>query len=513
MRTRTRTPRASKASGRAWMWLVGASGVLAVGLAAAGVLPGPWRGERAASAVEGAPVRRGPLRIAVTASGALQAAENVSLTSGVEGRTTVLSLVAEGSQVKQGDVVCELDATAMVEKRVQQSIALGSAEAALVKARQTFEIQQSQNRSDVNKARQAITFAEQDLRMFLEGERESELEQARQTIDLAREEAKRAGDRLTWSEKLAEKGFLTATELDADRIARQRAEVQLEQAEREADLLERFRMPRREAELRNAVEESRQEHERVELQAKARIVDFESNVRACEAIRDLEREKLVRLETQIEKARIRAPSDGFVVYAQRDWDEPPIREGTEVREREEILSIPSTQGMVAEVKLHESVLKQVELGLECSVRVDALTGAVLQGRVAFVAMLPDQTMRWMNPNVRLYRARIAISTPHPGMRPGMSCSAEILIEEIPDTLYVPVQALYRDELGTYCFLRRSGGYERRNVSAGRFNDLWVQILDGLTEGEIVMLSVPPGFDAKPLAAEPEPEQRESTGQQ
>ncbi|MCC6409860.1 MAG: efflux RND transporter periplasmic adaptor subunit [Planctomycetes bacterium] len=504
-----RSPR-HRAGGRALVWAALSTVVVLVSLAVAGVLPGPWRGEAGPAAVEGAPVRRGPLRIAVTASGALQAAENVSLTSGVEGRTTVLALVPEGSQVKKGDVVCELDATPMVEKRVQQNISLGSAEAALVKASQTFEIQESQNRSDVKKARQAITFAEQDLKMFLEGERASELEKARQTIDLAREEAKRAGSNLAWSEKLAEKGFLTATELDADRIAEQRARVELEQAERDADLLERFRLPRREAELRNAVEESQQECERVELQAKARIVDFESNLKACQAIRDLEKEKLERLETQIEKARIRAPSDGFVVYAQRDWDESPIREGTEVREREEIMSIPSTDGMVAEVKLHESVLKQVQLGLPCVVKIDALTGAELQGRVSFVAMLPDQTSRWMNPNVRLYRAQIAITTPHPGMRPGMSCSGEILIEELPDTLYVPVQAVFRDKQGTFCFVRQNGEVQRRDVTVGRFNELWVQLLSGVEEGEIALLSAPVGFDAATLAPESDETEKPAT---
>jgi HlyD family secretion protein len=228
-------------------------------------------------------------------------------------------------------------------------------------------------------------------------------------------------------------------------------------------------------------------------------------LRAARAIRDLEDEKLKRIETQIDKARIRAPSDGFVVYAQRDWDESPIREGTEVREREEILSIPSTSGMVAEVKVHESVLKQVALGLECTVKVDALSGAVLRGKVDFVAMLPDQTTRWMNPNVRLYRTRIAIETPHPGMRPGMSCSAEILVEELPDTLYVPVQAVFRDRETTFCFVQVGGVAQRRDVEVGRYNDLWVQILGGVSEGETVLLSAPVGFDVKSLAPKPEPE--------
>src|SRR6185436_11517734 len=122
----------------------------------------------ATTGARGAPVRRGPLHIAVTSSGNLKAADTVRLMSGVEGRTTILSLAPEGTQVKKDDVVCELDATALVERRIQQSITVGNAEAALVKASQARAIQESQNLSDINKAQRAREFAAQDLAMFLE---------------------------------------------------------------------------------------------------------------------------------------------------------------------------------------------------------------------------------------------------------------------------------------------------------------------------------------------------------
>ena len=121
-------------------------------------------------------------------------------------------------------------------------------------------------------------------------------------------------------------------------------------------------MPRREAELRAALDEARRERERVALQARAILVDFEAAVRSATSIRELEAQKLARLDDQIDKARLRAPRDGFVVYARRDRDDPPIQAGVEVREREEILSIPSSDGMLAEIKLHESVIEKVELG-------------------------------------------------------------------------------------------------------------------------------------------------------
>lgn len=474
--------------------------MLGLALFGLGLVPAPWRANAAAPSTEGAVVRRGPLRITVTGGGNLLPAETVKLVSGVEGRTTILSLVPEGTSVKKGEIVCELDATLMVEQRIEQSIRTGTAESALVKARMNHQIQESTNRSEIQKAIEAAGFSEQDLQMFLEGERDSELEKAKQAIDLAREEEGQAQDRLAWSEKLATKGFLTPVELESDRIAHHRTEIALQTSTRDLGLLERFRMPRKEAELRAAVLEAKRESERVELQAKARIVDFESYVRTCDATLELEREKLTRLDSQIEKAKLRAPSDGFVVYAVRDNDEPQIQEGTEIREREEILSIPSSDGVIAEVKLHESVLEQVQIGQTCTIKVDALPGAVFDGRVSFVAMLPDQNTRWMNPNLRLYRTQATLNTANPRMRPGMSCSVEILIEEIADAVHVPVQCVFRDGRETYSLIVRDGETERRDVRVGRANELWVQILSGLAEGETVLLSPPPGSVRKPASA-------------
>ncbi|MEO6710452.1 MAG: efflux RND transporter periplasmic adaptor subunit [Planctomycetota bacterium] len=465
-----------------------------------------WFGDKPKPAIDGASVRRGPLLLSILARGDLSAADSFDLRSEVEGRTTILSLLPEGTHVQAGELICELDATPLIEKRFQQSIAVRNAEAAFVKARQNYEIQKSQNRSDIAKATQKLEFAALDLEKFLQGEKESQLEKARQEIDLAKEDAARAATKLGWSEKLAAKGFLTSSELETDRIADHRASVVLQQVSRDLELLLKFQMPRMEAELTAAHTESEFELERVELQAKARIVDFEADLSTNEAKLGLEEEKLAKLETQIAKARIRAPRPGLLVYAQRDSDEPPIHEGAEIREREILASIPSASGMKAEAKLHESVLDQVSLGMPCTVTVEAIPGREFTGRVSFVAILPDQNTRWSNPNSRLYRTDVAIDSTSGEMRPGMSCSILIRVEELADTLYVPVQAVFHESRGNVSYVSTSRGIEVRPVTIGRYTVDNVQILAGLSEGETVLLSRPNDFregetkDERPDAA-------------
>src|SRR5688572_60970 len=456
-----------------------------------------WFGPEATAAARGASVQRGPLRISVIERGNLKAADSVSLKSEIEGTTTILKLVPEGTQVEAGDVLCELDATQLVDRKFEQEISVRNAEAAYVKSKQNYEIQKSQNDSDVKRAEQQLFFAEMDLKKFQEGEKRAQEAEADEAIKLAEEEATRAVEKLEWSTKLNEKGFLTETELEADRLSRSRAAIQLEQAKRDKDLLIRFQLPRDEADLASKLDEAHRELKRVELQAAARIVDYEADMATNEAKLALERENLTKLETQIAKSKLLAPRAGMVVYAVEEGgrygSSQPIKEGTQVRERQDIITIPSASGMIAQVSLHESVLKQVEAGQRATIQIDALPGREFHGRVRFVSVMADQNSFWANPNLRLYRTEVTIEDAVPEMRPGMSCAIEILVEEIDDTLFVPVQSIFRRGSQNLAFVEKGNDSEEREVEVGRYNDRWVQVLAGLTEGETVLLAPPANF--------------------
>ncbi len=484
------------------------------GLAWYGLGPGGWFRKPVDEAIVGAEVQRGPLRISVTERGNLKAADSVVLKSEIEGTTTILWLIDEGEMVEVGDLVCELDVTNQVDLRFQREISVRNAEASFVKAKQAFEIQKSQNESDIAKAEQNLAFAQQDLIKFREGERTKLVKEAEESITLAEEEYARAEETLRWSRKLEEKGLLTSTELEADRLAANRGSILLEQAKRDRDLLMTFQLQRDEDELTANLEEAQRELERVKLQAKARLVDYEAAMNTDEAKLKLEQDKLDDLNEQIERAKLYAPRAGMVVYAKegggRYGREDPIAEGTQVRERQELVTIPSAEGMIAEVSLHESVLKQVTVGQDCVVRVDAVPGREFHGKVSFVALLPDQNSWWANPNQRLYRTEVKVADTSKEMRPGMSCAVEILVEDIEDATYAPVQSVYRHDGGNVAFVSTGTGYEVRELEVGRYNDRWVQVIEGLTEGEVVLLSPPADFTLKPEGAEEATEQPQGT---
>lgn len=453
-----------------------------------------WLAGETTAAVVGQEVRRGPLRITVVQRGNLTAKNSAKITSQVEGNVQILELIGEGEMVEKGQVVGKLDASSLIDRQLLQDITVQNAQAALTKAQQNLEIQKSQNTSDIAKAEQDLTFALQDFDKYKEGDWPQALQKAEEDIVLADADLAQAETRKIWSETLFEKDFVTKTELDTDVLVYNRASIKLDQTKRAKELLEDYDNPKQLAVYQAATEEAERELDRVKLQAAARLIDMEAAVRGAQARASLETEKLAKLNDQIEKSVLIAPASGLVVYSRGDggrWGRQGdlIEEGASVRERQELITIPQAGGMVAEASLHESVIKKVNAGMPVEVRVDALAPAIFHGKVNFVALVPDSGSYWSNPNARLFRTEIGIDDANSEMRPAMSCSVEILVEEIEDTLYVPLQAVFRRGDQTLCFVNG----EERKVQAGSSNEEWVQILSGVEEGEVVAMSPPTGF--------------------
>ncbi|MHC4377945.1 MAG: efflux RND transporter periplasmic adaptor subunit [Planctomycetota bacterium] len=458
------------------------------------------------ASLEGATVRRGPLTISVLEKGNLKAAKSVELRSEIEGRSTILWLIEEGTRVEPGELLCELDATALADRRVEQEIVVSNAESALVKAQQNLAIQESQNESDLAAARTQLEFAEQDLAKYVDGDYPQQLAAADESIELAREEYKRAEKTLQDSEELMAAGFYTQTEFEADQLNLKRSDIGVTQALRAKDLLEKYDNRRELLRLREAVKEAERGLDRVKLQAEARLVDFRADVAAAESKLGLEQETLSKIDDQVGKAKIYAPVAGMVVYAKEDggrWRSgDPIAEGTEVRERQQLITIPAEdEGMVVETSVHESVLEQIAVGQPVEVRVDAIPGELFSGTVRYKAVLPDQNSWWANPDLRVYRTEVELSQTDERLRPGMTCSVEVLVAELDDAVHVPVQSIFVDGMQQIAFVRGAEQIEKRPVEVGQDNDVFVHVVAGLEAGETVLLSPPSGFELEQLSAE------------
>ncbi len=118
-------------------------------------------------------------------------------------------------------------------------------------------------------------------------------------------------------------------------------------------------------------------------------------------------------------------------------------------------------------------------------------GAVFWGEVEKIAPLPDATVAFFNPDLKVYPTQIRIRGNDLGLRSGMSCRAEIVIEQLQDAVYVPVQSVVR--VGgeqTVFVVNADNSVEPRPVKTGLDDNANIVIAEGLEAGERVSLTPP-----------------------
>jgi len=448
--------------------------------------------------------KRGPLTISVLESGTIKAREKIIIKNEIEGRTSIVSLVPEGTHVKKGDLLIKLDDSVLRDSKIDQEIAVQKAYAAFIDANENLAVVQNQAISDVNVAQLTLEFATQDLDHYKKGQYPNEKTTAENDITLREEELKRAEETLTWSNKLYEKKYISQTELMADKLAVTRSNNNKVLAQNNLKLLEDFTYHRNIAQLTSDVTQAEMSLERTIRKSRALVIQAEADLKAKDLEYKRQQDKFDKIEDQLEKAKVYSPVDAMVIYATtasrggwRDRREP-MDIGVEVTERQELFHLPTAQSAMVEVDIHEASLEKVRVGLPAVVTVDALPGQKFFGSVQRIAPLPDPQSMWMNPDLKVYNSDIYLEGNVPSLRTGMSCMVEIIVERYEDAVYVPVHTVLRVGGESTVFVVKDGSIEERKVKVGLANRSMIRVISGLDEGELV-LQAPP---LKAAAVEP-----------
>ena len=439
-----------------------------MGLASAGVVAAVWwllAGEEEGDALPAAlfqQVVRKEFRLEIVEPGEMESAHNVDVFCEVKSRNSagvnILEIVPEGSQVEAGDFLVRLDDSALQKDLLTQRIDVHQAKAALVQAE-----------ADVEAAKLAMD-------EYLSGSYRQELEQLEGAVFVARENLRRAQEYHAYSKKLAVKGYVSETQLEADSFA-------VEKSRKDLDLsltkLEVLRVHSRKAKV-NDLNASIQTSD-------ARLLSRRNSY-------ELEVAQAAEIEEQIAKCLIKAPASGEVTYANRNTpgsssDGILIEEGRPVRERQAIIRLPDPSNMRVIAKVNESRVEQVKLGMPASISIDAFRELDLVGRVEKVGEYPIPSVSRYTAHIKEYATEILIENPPKGLRPGMTAKVRILIEQIPSALQVPLHAVLRVKGTTYCLVADEQGELRaRLVQLGSVNAASAVVESGVNEGEQVVVN-------------------------
>jgi multidrug efflux pump subunit AcrA (membrane-fusion protein) len=318
--------------------------------------------------------------------------------------------------------------------------------------------------------------------------REFELE-----VDTIKEQLTIDEERYRYSTNLLSAGFETKAKADADRLTWLRTEKSLQQATNNLWMFQQFDRIKLLTQYRSAVEEAEEELARVVKQSEAKMAQFNADLVTKEQTWALNKKKLERDIKNLDMTKLTAPTDGLVVYASpegRFSSESMIEEGATVRYRQEIIKLPDTSAMKLMVKVHEAHVSKVRPGQPAYIVLDPVPDRRFMGAVSKVAVLPNNQDRWSNPNLKVYDTEILITDELPaGINPGVSASAEIIVTNLIDVITVPVQAVTTLRGKPVVYLAGANP-KPVPVQVGLFNTRFIQIIEGVNEGDLVLLSPP-----------------------
>lgn len=331
-----------------------------------------------------------------------------------------------------------------------------------------------------------------DSALLGDGVAQQTLQKYTTDVILAEEDVKLSQKKLEGTRRLFEKAFVTQTDLETDELTLKRKQVALEQSNTNKSLFIQYEFPKQAERLVSEYIEAVWKYIRIQKLAKSRLAQTEANLNSAKAQFALESRKKRELEEQIEKCTIRATKPGLVVYGGEEdrFMQERIQEGTSVRERQIIITIPDTSVMQVRSKIHESNIKRVKQGQKVRIRVDAFPDELLTGTVEKVAVLPNAQNRWLNPDLKVYDTFIIIDGTHSWLKPGMTAQVEIQVAELKDVLYVPLQSVFNIDNQQVCYVQKGNEIEMRIVKTGEFNESFIEVKEGLKEGEKVLLYTP-----------------------
>ncbi len=183
-----------------------------------------------------------------------------------------------------------------------------------------------------------------------------------------------------------------------------------------------------------------------------------------------------------------SPSKGIAIIKENWMTGQKWQAGDQPYSRYPLIDLPDLTEMLAEVKINEVDVSKVVPDLPVTIKADAYSDTTYQGRVSTVANLA-QNKDW-NSKIKIFPVEIRIEGKPGRLLPGLTVSCVIRIREIPDVLFIPVEAI-RTDLGIeFVYIRTGSVYKRQEIKIGATNTDYAIVLEGLDEKDEVALADP-----------------------
>jgi HlyD family secretion protein len=202
-------------------------------------------------------------------------------------------------------------------------------------------------------------------------------------------------------------------------------------------------------------------------------------------------------KTYLSMMEIRAPIDGIVNILPNfrsggsfGQAPPAFKEGDQVWTGAQIAEIPDLSEMRIELKMEEVDRGKLQLGQNIKIRVDAIPEKEFTAALNWISPIAALIYKGGGASDKYFPAQATLKNLDARLRPGMSATAEIVIERDPRVLLIPARASFTHNGKPAVYVAHGQQFLIREITVGKRNEEDIVVTSGLKEGELVTLENP-----------------------
>ena len=240
-----------------------------------------------------------------------------------------------------------------------------------------------------------------------------------------------------------------------------------------------------------------------ELQHKKNELTFEKSKQSLESTKIIQKSEMENMNVEIrqkvgdlEKAQrdldaltLTSTEEGLVVYG-INWSNQgqKFQIGDQPWSGQVIVSLPDLSIMESHTFVNEVDVSKVKDGQKVKVKLDAFQDSIFTGKVVSVARLGKNKDN--QSTIKVFDVFVEIEGVSEILKPGMTTSNNIIIEEIEDKIFIPYEALFERGGEFFVYKKDGGSFDEEIVTTGIKSDDFVIIESGLEDGDVVSLRDP-----------------------
>jgi len=248
-----------------------------------------------------------------------------------------------------------------------------------------------------------------------------------------------------------------------------------------------------------------------QLTSEDALIKAQTQVDVLEAQLSSARDGVERAKAALEQARddlnwtiMLAPVSGVVIVLAAEEGENVIT-GTMNNPGSAIMTIAQLEAMEAVVEIDEADVVTLSIGQEARIEVDAFPDTFMDGTVSKIANQATIQNIGGQETVANFEVKITVGEPLNGIRPGMSCTAEIAVDKADSVLSVPIQAVVAAKdneerptnrenennnfrkMDEAVFVVEDDIAHQKIVTTGIADDRYIEIKSGVNEGNLIVI--------------------------